>query len=319
MIWLTGITGTVLALVSIACSAILWSSYAVSTLDTVIASFTAASLVLCQYLFFINARHHTGAVKHAHRAAVAVLYITSCAATVGWLESRYQANIRTELQADSTYTIQQGTQQQRLADLTASIQQLRTLAAIDAENGYRTRAARLLRQAQQQDDTRAQILRELNSLNHQTSTSSSNAGTALANGLSGWRWLLWVLLAQLVDLCPILCFAHVARSFTPAQRTADTTETTSATTAETPATTQPKPAPALPATAETHPATEHIQERISNGEAPAMRSFIGTEFNGKKLRHADLTQIFTTLEQRGIIRRQGNRFEPTEQTKQEAA
>ncbi len=27
MIWLTGITGTVLALVSIACSAILWSSY----------------------------------------------------------------------------------------------------------------------------------------------------------------------------------------------------------------------------------------------------------------------------------------------------
>ncbi len=315
MIWLTGITGTVLALVSIACSAILWSSYAVSTLDTVIASATAAALVLCQYLFFVNARHHSGAVKHAHRAAVAVLFMTSCAATVGWLESRYQANIRAERQADSSYTTQQGTQQQRLADLADSIQQLRALAATDAENGYRTRAARLLRQAQQQDETRAQILRELNSLNHQTGTSSSNAGTALANGLSGWRWLLWVLLSQLVDLCPMLCFAHVARSFSPVQRTTDTTETA----AETPATTQPKPAPALPATAETHPATEHIQERITNGETPAMRSFIGNEFNGKKLRHADLTQIFTTLEQRGIIRRQGNRFEPTEQTKQEAA
>jgi predicted secreted protein len=315
MIWLTGITGTVLALVSIACSAILWSSYAVSTLDTVIASFTAAALVLCQYLFFINARHHTRAMKHAHTAAVAVLYITSCAATVGWLESRYQANSRTELQADSSYTTQQATQQQRLADLAASIQQLRTLAATDTENGYRARAARLLRQAQQQDDTRAQILRELNSLNHQTSTSSSNAGTALANGLNSWRWLLWALLALLVDLCPMLCFAHVAHTFTPVQRTTDTTETTTAT----PETTQPKPAPALPATAETHPATEHIQARIINGEAPAMRSFIGNEFNGKKLRHADLTQIFTTLEQRGIIRRQGNRFEPTEQTKQEAA
>lgn len=315
MIWLTGITGTVLALVSIACSAILWSSYAVSTLDTVIASFTAAALVLCQYLFFVNARHHTRAMKHAHTAAVAVPYITSCAATVGWLESRYQANSRTELQADSSYTTQQATQQQRLADLAASIQQLRTLAATDTENGYRARAARLLRQAQQQDETRAEILHELNRLNHQASTSSSNAGTALANGLSDWRWLLWVLLAQLVDLCPMLCFAHVARSFTPVQRTTDTTETA----AETTATTQPKPAPALPATAETHPATEHVQARIINGETPAMRSFIGNEFNGKKLRHADLTQIFTTLEQRGIIRRQGNRFEPTEQTKQEAA
>ena len=319
MIWLTGITGTVLALVSIACSAILWSSYAVSTLDTVIASFTAAALVLCQYLFFVNAKHHRDSIKHAHTAAVAVLFITSCAATVGWLESRYQANTRAELQEDSSYTTQQTTQQQRLADLTANIQQLRTLAAIDAENGYRARSARLLRQAQQQDDTRAQILRELNSLNNQTSTSSSNAGTALANGLSGWRWLLWALLALLVDLCPMLCFAHVARTVTPAQHTTDSTETTNATATATPATTQPKPAPSLPATAETHPATEHIQERISNGEAPAMRSFIGTEFNGKKLRHADLTQIFTTLEQRGIIRRQGNRFEQTEQTKQEAA
>lgn len=298
MIWLTGITGTVLALVSIACSAILWSSYAITTLDTAIASATAAALVLCQYLFFINARHHTGGVKHAHTAAVAVLFITSCAATIGWLESRYQANTRTDLQADSTYTAQQ----QRLADITASIQQLRQLAASDADNGYRARASRLLATAEQQDETRATILRELNTY----TTTAGNAGTALANGLSGWRWMLWALLALLVDLCPMLCFAHVAQ-------TVSATVTTDKQQPETPAQQQPKAAPAQAATPETHPATDHIQARIQTGEEPTVRSFIGTEFNGKKLRHADLTQIFSSLEQRGVIARQGARYIRTQQ------
>ncbi len=250
------------------------------------------------YLFFINARHHCGRVKHAHTTAVAVLFITSCAATIGWLESRYQANSRTDLQADSTYTLQQ----QRLTDLTASIQQLRALAATDAEKGYRSRAARMLAEPKQQDETRARILRELNTY----TTTAGSAGTALANGLSDWRFLLWALLALLVDLCPMLCFAHVARTVTPAQHTTKTA-------AETPAKNQQNPAPALAATHETHPATDYLQARIASGEEPTVRAFIGTEFAGKKLRHADLTQIFSNLEQRGVIARQGNRYFRTQQ------
>ena len=54
MIWLTAITGSALAVVSVICSAIFYSSYAINTLDTIIASIIATALVISGHLFFVS-------------------------------------------------------------------------------------------------------------------------------------------------------------------------------------------------------------------------------------------------------------------------
>lgn len=304
MIWLLSITGLAFALVSAAASVILWCSYASTTTDSAIAGTTAAASIACMYLFAAASKcdNLTSQTRNGMKNLTGVLLISSIAATIGWLESRHQAQHNDSLSTDYNYT----TQQQQIADLTADIQNLQHSARADIANNYRARANRTQIKIDRKTEQRTQLIQQIS----QHQTTAGNAGQALGNNLSHLRWILWFLMALIVDACPIICFSAVAQLL---QQPPETDSNTHKNPVTKPATESRKPAPELAATPETaeaeHPATNWIKQLIINGEKPATRTFIGLEFADKKLRHGDLKQIFATLEQRGIIRKNGQSFE----------
>lgn len=282
--------GLVLAVISVYCSAVLWSSFATTTADQVIAALIAATLVACQYLFFITRKQHTGKIKHAHTAAIFVLFITSAAATIAWLESRYQATNKTDLKSDVIYN-QKIT---HLAELNKKLATLNTNAAADTAADYRARAKSTMRQAEQTEYKIEKLTREIS----QHKTTGNNSGSTLASNLSDLRWVFWALLAALIDLCPMLCFANITTATIQKNQTA-----------------APQPAATLkinePAIYEELAFT--IANEINNnqyGEKPSVRAVMMQH----NIRHDRARIIFEQLRHMNVVKRDGQRFTRTENT-----
>ena len=286
------IAGTMLAMISVYCSAVLWSSFAANTADQIIAASIAATLVACQYLFFIVRKNHTGKTKHAHTAAVIILFITSAAATIAWLESRYQAANKTELKSDVIYS-QKVT---HLAQLNKKLTTLNTNAAADTAADFRARAKSTLREAEQTEYKIEKLTSELS----RHKTTSNNAGSTLANNLNNLRWAFWALLAALIDICPMLCFANITKKNTEAEKPTIRKNQTVAP--------QPTPTPkAIDPDLITYNLMQKIEEEIDAnkyGDKPSIRSVM-TEHN---IRHDRAKEIFEHLTNMHIIKREGQRF-----------
>lgn len=294
---LTITAGLVLAVISVYCSAVLWSSFANTTADQVIAASIAATLVACQYLFFITRKQHTGKMKLAHTAAIFVLFITSAAATIAWLESRYQATNKTDLKSDVIYN-QKIT---HLAELNKKLATLNNNASADTNADYRARAKSTLRQAEQTEYKIEKLTREIS----QHKTTGNNSGSTLANNLSVSRWIFWALLAALIDLCPMLCFANVTNKTATIRKNQ---------------TVAPQPAPTLktnePAIYEELALT--IAEEINNnqyGEKPSVRAVMMQH----NIRHDRAKLIFEQLSHMNVVKRDGQRFIRIQKTQEQTA
>ncbi len=293
--------GSALAMISIYCSAILWSSFASTTADQIIAASIAATLVACQYLFFIVRKNHTGKTKHAHTAAVLILFITSAAATIAWLESRYQAANKTELKSDVIYN-QKIT---HLAELNKKLATLNTNAQADTDADFRARAKSTLREAEQTEYKIEKLTREIS----QHKTIGNNAGSTLANNLSDSRWVFWALLAALIDICPMLCFANVAKKIIAVD--VSTTERATIRNNQTvaPLTTEPSIYDELALT---------IADEINSnqyGDKPSVRAVMIAH----GIRHDRVKLIFDQLTEMNVVIREGQRFKRIQRTPEQPA
>lgn len=292
------IAGLVLAMISVYCSAVLWSSFASDFADQVIAASIAATLVACQYLFFIVRKNHTRKTKHAHTAAVIILFITSAAATIAWLESRYQAANKIELKSDVIYN-QKIT---HLAELNKKLATLNNNASTDTALDFRARAKSTLREAEQTEYKIEKLTREIS----QHKTIGNNAGSTLGNNLNNLRWAFWALLATLIDICPMLCFANVSKSAIPTNRKNQTAAL--------------QPASILktnePAIYEELALT--IAEEINNniyGEKPSVRAVMMQH----NIRHDRAKLIFEQLTHMNVVKRNGQRFIRIQKTQEQPA
>lgn len=289
--------GLVLAVISVYCSAVLWSSFATTTADQVIAASIAATLVACQYLFFITRKQHTGKMKLAHTAAIFVLFITSAAATIAWLESRYQATNKTDLKSDVIYN-QKIT---HLAELNKKLATLNNNASADTNADYRARAKSTLRQAEQTEYKIEKLTREIS----QHKTAGNNSGSTLANNLNESRWIFWALLAALIDLCPMLCFANVTNKTATIRK--------NQTVAPQPATTLKTNEPAI-----YEELALTIAEEINNnqyGEKPSVRAVMMQH----NIRHDRAKLIFEQLSHMNVVKRDGQRFIRIQKTQEQTA
>ena len=296
--------GSALAMISVYCSAILWSSFASTTADQIIAASIAATLVACQYLFFIVRKNHTGKTKHAHTAAVIILFITSAAATIAWLESRYQASNKTELKSDVIYN-QKIT---HLAELNKKLSTLNTNAQADTNADFRARAKSTLREAEQTEYKIEKLTREIS----QHKTIGNNAGSTLANNLSDARWVFWALLAALIDICPMLCFANVAKKIIDIDLV-----TTERATNRNNQTVAPQHAPSNKVT-NTDELTPKISEEIHNGmygDKPSVRAVMIKH----GIRHDRVKIIFDQLAEMNVIIREGQRFKRIQRAQEQPA
>ena len=323
------ICGSTFALISIYCSALLWWSFAEHTKDQVIAAIIGSGFVACQYLFYANRNY----------IASTALLVISVIATMGWIESCYDSLKTTELISDSSYSEKTKT----LTELNNSLALQNLSAKNDLANtsiNFTGRANRTLAKAKQTQTAIKQIEHEIEQLKN-ANPSSKKSGSAIANNLADYRWVLWFLLAAMVDLIPRICYKIVATESAATTVTAtDTgsvsTLTKSVTETITPTATQPlqkslqptqhKDATVLsivtPTIAEsvTTTATECDEltpvialEIKANqyGEKPSQSAVLRKH----KIRHARTQNIFKELVQMNIIQPHGQSYKRIQSSK----
>lgn len=284
------ILGLICAFISLLCSALLWISFANTLLDSILMGITSSAFVAASYLFVPVILRLIDFKKWAMLMAVlaleAILAITSLMATIGFLESRYQEQSKQDLTSSNEYQHQQT----GIDTLTTQINELIALAKKDRENGYRQRAERLLNKATRLSHERDRLISQ--KIKH----ISTNTGNTLANDLGESRYVLWSVLAVLVDGCPMACFALVSLKAKPTRTINNETQ-------------KPQLPPKSAARAENNDALyEELSNEIASGkygDKPAMRNII-TE---KKIRHATAKELFERLVSENIIKQVGNRFE----------
>lgn len=287
------ICGSTFAAISIYCSALLWWSFAEGATDQVIAAAIGAGFVACQYLFHANGNYIT----------TAVLFAISAAATVGWIESRYDSLKTTELSSDSSYAEKTKT----LTELNNTLALQNLSAKNDLANtsiNFTGRANRTLIQAKQTQSAIMRLEKEIKHLKN-ANPSSQKSGSAIANKLSEWRWGLWAMLAAMIDTIPMICFSIVSKS-NEDNVSGNVTETI-----QDNQSTSPQPAQQQDATIlriiENDDLTETISSEIAAnvyGDKPSLRNVMKQH----SLRHERTKHIFEQLVQMGTLQPQGNRF-----------
>jgi hypothetical protein len=279
-----------LAFVSMMCSLLLWISFANTTLDAVLAAITSIALVGTSYIFVPVMIRLITYKKIGFFIMIAILELmlvaSSLGATIGWLESRYQGSYYSEVTNSDSYN----QNQIKFDDYTTRINELTTLAKIDTKNNFRQRAERLLNKADRLSQERNELA---NQKSHHT---YNNSGTTLANYLGESRYVLWTVLAVLVDGCPMACFAILSAS---GKRTE-----------------QSKPAIKISQVTNKSFAdigdSDALYELLASeikagiwGEKPAMRNIITT----KRIRHSAAKEAFDLLVENKVLKQNGNRFE----------
>jgi len=199
-LWCAALT---LAAVSIACEILLLTSHTEQPLDTAIAVATGTALVASQYLFAALSgalfRQRRRLAGFAVALITTVLLVVSIAGSTGFLESRYTTDQTANTQRSDAYQLRQ----QAINGITEQQQELTNTAETARAKGNTWYAGQLLDQAQQLNQQRLALVAELSTLN----TPASNSASALALAAGQARWVLWGLLATLIDLCPVLVFA----------------------------------------------------------------------------------------------------------------
>jgi hypothetical protein len=279
MAWLNAIFALALAMVSMVCSTLLWVDAMTHISDQLLAAIIGAGLVGCQYLLLLA--NLEGLAHQIRIVAVVTLLAFSGIATAGWLESRYQQRLGSE----QNQTLVNDLQLRRFNDLSRDIEQRQSLAGRDAELDYRRRAINVLDINAREDNKRQQIIHELNQ------DASPSAAVTLANHLGAGRWLLWSVLAVVLDVCPMLLFVSLARA---PKRQPNSPQ-----------------APKEPTQSSGNDLLHTLQQEIAAntyGQQPAITAVMKRH----NLRHPQARELFSQLIEHGHLKQtSANRFERT--------
>lgn len=309
------ICGITFAAISIYCSALLWWSFAETLTDQIIAAIIGSGFVVCQYLFHANKNYLT----------TAVLFTISAAATVGWIESRYDSIKTNDLTSNTSYTEKSKT----LTQLNKTLALQNLSAQNDLANtsaNYTGRANRTLNQAKQTQAAIARIETEIEHLKN-SDISSKKSGATIANHLDQYRWILWALLAAMIDLIPMRCFAIANGQNTAKKNQKIATQNVAknvTATIQNSRTVAPQPPQKQPATILRSVApndtnnvaklkqydfkTDHIAEEIKRneyGDKPSIRRVMKQH----NIRYEQTKNIFDELIRMNVIQQHGNRYQ----------
>ncbi|WP_111639941.1 hypothetical protein [Marinomonas shanghaiensis] len=201
----------VLAAVSVVCEVLLFTEQTVMPIDTALAAIIGLALVCFQFLFAATAAKFWQASKRLIACAMylitAVLFTISFSATAGFFESRFQENQQTQLYNSNDYKLKMSV----IDDLEKQAKTLTDSANSEKQKGNGWYAGQLLIKAAEASEKRRSAIAQLS---NQTAP-NTDATTALVSVIGAGRWALWIVLAALVDLCPLVAFASYAVRQTP--------------------------------------------------------------------------------------------------------
>jgi hypothetical protein len=201
----------VLAAVSVVCEVLLFTEQTVMPIDTALAAIVGLALVCFQFLFAALAPKFWQASKRPIAGVMylitAVLFAISLSATAGFFESRFQENQQTQLHNSNDYKLKMSV----VDDLAKQEKTLTDSANAAKEKGNAWYAGQLLIKASEASENRRTVIGQLSN----ETTPNTDATTALVSVIGAGRWVLWVVLAALVDLCPLVAFSCYALHQTP--------------------------------------------------------------------------------------------------------
>ena len=198
--------GCCLALVSMAAEIQLFVSYAISVPDKLFAGITALALVACQFIFvglaidMIRQKHFC--LSGLLALVTLVLFIISVSGTAAFFESRFTSMHQANRAQSDVYQLQL----KLIEDLTQQEAIYKSNALALKKVDKVTRAGLQLDRSVQVSKERAEALLKLENIK----AVPTNAGSVLVALMGEYRWLVWYVLAGLVDVCALLCFSVLA-------------------------------------------------------------------------------------------------------------
>lgn len=287
-----------LAAVSICCEVMLFTSQTNNLLDMTLATVTGFSLVGFQYVFAAVASHVYQAGKKGLAcflfAITAVLFAVSVSGTAGFFESRLQSSNQINAHDSNAYQLQLAV----VEDLMQQEQELTQSAATSEEKGNAWYAGQLLEDAFAVSQRRQEAIETLNSIEATNTTTVS----AIAGLVGQYRWVFWLLLAALVDVCPVVAFAAYR------VQAANTKPNTQTTPVKTPAPQQAKQPPMqTPKQPATSPTVEQIKQYIKSSTGPVGVRKTMRDLNTTN--HARIKTAFTELVNEGVLIVEGKSYQ----------
>ncbi len=198
--------GCCLAMVSMAAEVQLFVSYAISLPDKLFAGITALALVACQFIFvglaidMIRQKHFC--LSGLLALVTLVLFIISVSGTAAFFESRFTSMHQANRAQSDVYQLQL----KLIEDLTQQEAIYKSNALALKKVDKVTRAGLQLDRSVQVSKARTEALTKLENIK----AAPTNAGSALVGLMGEYRWLVWYVLAGLVDVCALLCFSVLA-------------------------------------------------------------------------------------------------------------
>ncbi len=293
--------GCCLALVSMAAEVQLFVSYAISLPDKVFAGITALALVACQFIFVGLAidmlRQKYFCLSGLLALVTVVLFIISVSGTAAFFESRFTSMHQATRAQSDIYQLQL----KLIEDLTQQEAIYKSNALALKKVDKVTRAGLQLDRSVQVSKARAEALLKLENIK----AAPTNAGSALVALMGEYRWLVWYVLAGLVDVCALLCFSVLAVNKKTVQKQNTHVQNTKKQYKQT-CSVQTKPNKQTQTRIKQTELTEKIKQDIIGGvfgDSPGVRRVMEA-FNVKT--HSVVAGVFGQLEASGKIKRHDN-------------
>lgn len=293
----------VLAAVSVVCEVLLFTEQTVMPIDTALAAIVGLALVCFQFLFaalapkFWQASQRT--IAGVMYLITAVLFAISLSATAGFFESRFQENQQTQLHNSNDYKLKMSV----VDDLEKQEKTLTDSANAAKEKGNAWYAGQLLMKASEASENRRTVIGQLSN----ETTPNTDATTALVSVIGAGRWALWIVLAALVDLCPLIAFSCYALRQTPVKTGIANIQIPIQTQAKQSQTPTEQPKDSQTNSDNGHPTPDEIKEAIK--QMPAGQ--IGVRAS---MRHAETTnyqrtkQALEELTKEGFLTEESNKY-----------
>lgn len=292
----------VLTAVSVVCEVLLFTEQTVMPIDTALAAIVGLALVCFQFLFAALAPKFWQASQRAIAGVMylitAVLFAISLSATAGFFESRFQENQQTQLHNSNDYKLKMSV----IDDLEKQAKTLTDSANEAKQKGNNWYAGQLLIKATEASEKRRHAIAQLG---NQT-TPNTDATAALVSVIGAGRWALWIVLAALVDLCPLVAFSCYAMRQTPV-KTGVTDEKTPSQTPEQQSQTPEQQTDEAKHNETGRPTLEEIKQAIRRmpagqiGVRAAMRTAETTNYNRTK-------QALEELTKEGFLTEENNKY-----------
>lgn len=195
-------------------------SLTTDTTGQVITAIVGLGIVLAQYVFSakIQQDKNNGQYDIATIAVTAVIFCASILGTWSWLESEFNTNNKTSNQTSDRYL----DNRTLIAMKTTTAQSHIDQAKEYKQKGNYTGQAR--KSTKEADKVLAEIELLMQNSNNLPAATTGNSSQDMANALGDWRWIAWLILALIIDLCPVIAILEL-RSLGPVKVTPNESDT----------------------------------------------------------------------------------------------